>query len=164
MNCPIESGGNASYLLDYAAGKLDAAAREQVARHVEQCAACRKVTGGQVTVWQALDAWEPAEVSMDFDRRLFARIEQQPLSWWSRLTLPVSAVFRHAVPIGATAAVILMAGLLMLRPTSAPVTESTHSAQVEALQPDQVQRALDDMEMLRDLNHLISADASDSKM
>jgi anti-sigma factor RsiW len=84
MNCPLESGGNAGHLLDYAAGKLKAEARAQMERHIAGCPACRAFAGGQQAVWQALEAWEPAAVSMDFDRRLYARIDQQA-SWWTRL-------------------------------------------------------------------------------
>lgn len=159
----MESGGNAEYLLDYAAGKLNAGAREQMARHLETCAACREFAGGQRAVWEALDDWQPTAISPDFDRRLFARIEQEPVSWWKRLTAPL----HHAVPIGATAAVLVVAGVLMLRPWNVPtpVADAPKSARVvEQLQPEQVDQALDQMEMLRDLNHLVKPDSTEPKM
>ena len=109
MNCPMESGGNAEHLLDYAAGKLKSEARAQMERHIEACPACREFAGAQQTVWRTLEEWQPAEVSMDFDRRLYARIEQQ-VSWWTRLTRPLSPLFRHAVPMAAAAGVMIMAG------------------------------------------------------
>ena len=160
MNCPLEIGGNADYLLDYAAGKLNASARAQMEQHMDACPACREFAGGQQALWQALDSWDPAEVSMDFDRRLYRRIEQRPLSWWSRLTSPLDLAFRHAVPVAAAAGVVLMAGFLMFRPTVVPLTPSPQSAEVvvESLQPDQVETALDDMEMLREFNHLVRPD------
>ena len=81
MNCPMESGENAEYLLDYAAGKLKTGARDQMERHIEACPACSEFAGAQQAVRQALEDWEPAEVSLDFDRRLYARIEQDGSSW-----------------------------------------------------------------------------------
>jgi hypothetical protein len=35
---------------------------------------------------------------------------------------------------------------------------------VETLGPEQVQTALDDMQMLRDFNHLVRADAAEPRM
>jgi anti-sigma factor RsiW len=158
MNCPLEAG-NEGVLLDYAAGKLKAGVRAQICRHMESCSACNQFAGAQQTVWQALDNWEPAEVSMDFDRRLYARIEQD-VSWWTRWMRPLNPLFRHSVPIAATAGVVIMAGLLLNRPATVPVAPLPQSAQVEALQADQLQSALDDMEMLRQFNQLVPDNAA----
>lgn len=160
MNCPLQTGGNAEYLLDYAAGKLNAELLAQMEQHMTTCLACREFAGGQEAVWQALDSWEPAAVSMDFDRRLYQRIEQQQqqMSWWARLTQPLNPLVRHAVPISAAAGVMLMAGLLLFRPAAVPVTPQPQSAQVEALPPEQVQTALEDMEALREFNQLVRPD------
>jgi len=157
MNCPLEAG-NEGVLLDYAAGKLNADARAQMDRHVESCSACNQFAGAQQTVWQALENWEPADVSMDFDRRLYARIERD-VSWWASLMRPLNPLFRHSVPIAATAGVIVMAGLLLNRPTAVPVAPLPQSAQVESLQADQLLSALDDMEMLRQFNQLVPDNA-----
>jgi len=157
MNCPLEAG-NEGILLDYAAGKLKADVLTQMDRHTESCSACNQFAGTQATVWQALDNWGPAEVSMDFDRRLYARIEQD-VSWWTRLMRPLNPLFRHSIPLAASAGVVVMAGLLLNRPPAVPVAPSPQSAQVEALQPDQLESALDDMEMLRQFNQLIPDNA-----
>ena len=151
--------GNEGVLLDYAAGKLKADARAQMDRHMESCSACNQFAGAQQNLWQALENWEPAEVSMDFDRRLFARIEQD-VSWWTRLMRPLNPLFRHSVPIAATAGVVIMAGLLLNRPAAVPVAPLPQSAQVESLQADQLQSALDDMEMLRQFNQLVPDNAA----
>ena len=162
MKCPMEAEGNTELLLDYGAGKLKADAREQMERHVAVCPACKEFAAGQQSVWQALDEWEAGEVSLDFDRRLYARIEQN-VPWWTRLLQPLNPLFRHAVPIAAAAGVVIMAGLIMVRPSAVPVAPTPQSAQVEALQPEQLQSALDDMEMLREFNHLVP-DKTDPKM
>jgi hypothetical protein len=159
MNCPIELGGNAEYLLDYTSGKLNPEACAQIQEHLAVCPDCREFMGGQQTVWQALEAWEPAAVSMDFDRRLYARIEQQ-VSWWHRLTKPLNPLFRHAVPIAAAAGVLIMAGLMMNHPAATPVRPAPQSVQAENLQPEQVEHAFDDIEMLREFNHLVPDNAA----
>src|SRR5580698_3855388 len=162
MKCPMEVQENAGLLLDYAAGKLKADVRMQLEQHIAVCPACREFAGGQQRVWQALEEWEPADVSMDFDRRLYARIEQN-VPWWTRLLQPLNPLFRHAVPIAAAAGLVIMAGLLMNHPAGVPAAPASQSAQVEALQPEQLQNALDDMEMLREFNHLVP-DNADPKM
>jgi hypothetical protein len=99
---------------------------------------------------------------MDFDRRLYARIEQS-VPWWTRWLRPLNPLLRHSVPIAAAAGVIVMAGLLLDRPVAAPVAPAPQSAQVESLQPEQLQSALDDIEMLRQFNQLVP-DSAGAKM
>jgi anti-sigma factor RsiW len=149
----MESGENAGILLDHAAGKLNAGERAELDLHIETCSACREFAGGQQAVWQALEDWDPAEVSLDFNRRLQARIEQD-VPWWKRWILPLNPLFRHALPIAAAAGVMIMAGLVMNRPAVVAPAPAEKTAQVE-LQPDQVEDALADMEMLHQFNQLV---------
>ena len=160
MNCPMEARQGSELLLEYTAGRLEACEASALEAHLESCTRCREFARSQKMVWQGLEAWEPEPVSMDFDRRLFARIEQAPVSWWARVT---GQVMHHGVPVAAAAGVIILAGL-MLRPAVTPVEPPQESAQVETLGPEQVQSALDDMEMLRDFNHLVRADSAEPRM
>jgi anti-sigma factor RsiW len=141
---------------------LNSQASAPVERHLEACAACREFVQSQNAVWKALDLWEAAPVSGDFDSRLYQRIEQQ-VSWWEVLLRPLRPAFRHALPIAAAAGVVLMAGLLLDRKVAVPPAVDTRTAQVDALQPEQVEHALAEVEMLDQFNHLMRADASDSK-
>jgi anti-sigma factor RsiW len=160
----MENGENLEHLLDFASGKLNAEMRSQMQEHMQSCPSCREFANAQQAVWQALDAWEPAAISMDFDRRLYQRIDQD-VSWWTRLTRSMNPLFRHAVPIGATAGVLVMAGLLLLRPTTQPAPPTQKSAEVvESLQPEQVEAALDDMETLREFSHVVRPDNAEPKM
>jgi len=161
MNCPMEAREGSEILLDYTAGKLEPHAAAGIEAHLENCAACRTFARNQRLVWNALDSWEGEPVSADFDRKLFAKIEQTHVSWWARLTGPL---MHHAVPVAAAAAVMVLAGLMLQRPAVQPVTPQQESAQVETLAPEQVQTALDDMEMLRDFNHLVRPDSTDPRM
>ena len=161
MNCPMEARQGSELLLEYTAGRLEPRAATALEAHMESCARCREFAQSQEMVWQALEAWEVEPVSMDFDRRLFARIEQARVSWWARLT---GQVMHHAVPVAAAAGVMILAGLALERTAVTPVAPPQESAQVETLGPEQVQSALDDMQMLRDFNHLVRADSAEPRM
>ena len=161
MNCPMEARQGSELLLEYTAGRLEAQAATELEAHLEGCARCREFAQSQKMVWQAMEAWEAEPVSMDFDRRLFARIEQAPASWWARLT---GQVMHHAVPVAAAAGVMILAGLALERTAVTPVEPPRESAQVETLGPEQVQSALDDMQMLRDFNHLVRPDSGEPRM
>lgn len=161
MNCPLESQEGAAQLLAYTAGKLDGRTRLALESHLESCAGCREFVRGQNAVWSALDLWEAAPVSPDFDRRLYQRIAQQ-VSWWDVLLAPFRPAFRHALPVAAAAGVVLMAAVLMERPAAPPVAKQPATAQVETLRPDQVEHALAEVEMLDQFNHLMRAGSPDN--
>jgi anti-sigma factor RsiW len=164
MKCPIETRENAELLLAYCDRKLDAESTAILERHIETCPACREFSSGQRAVWEALDAWEAAPVTQDFDRRLYRRIERE-VSWWNLLMRPFTPAFvRHGLPIAAAASLVVMAGVLLQHPASAPPMTQPQSAQVETLQPDQVEHALDAMHMLGEFSYRVRGDATDSKM
>ena len=165
MNCPMENREDDELLLNYVSGALDAQAAASFDQHMLTCAACRQFAHGQKAVWQALDLFEPAAISADFDRRLYQRIEK--VSWWDRVVAALrSPMLTHrGLPIAAAAAALLVAGVVWERPSAAPSKpQAPLSAEVQTLQPDQVQHALDDMEMLREFNHLMRPDPAESKM
>jgi anti-sigma factor RsiW len=168
MNCPMENRESEEFLLNYVSGALDAQAAASFDQHMLTCAACREFAHRQKAVWQALDLFEPASISADFDRRLYQRIEK--VSWWDRIVAGLrSPMLTHrGLPIAAAAAALLVAGVVWERPSTKPVEpQSPLSADVQTLQTlqaDQVQHALDDMEMLREFNHLMRSEPAESKM
>ena len=163
MKCPIETRENADLLLAYCTRKLDAETTAVLERHMEICPACREFSSAQRAVWEALDAWEAAPVTLDFDRRLYRRIERE-VSWWELLVRPFGPVtMRQGLPIAA-AAVMMVAGVMLDRQAAPTVSPARDTAQVEALQPDQVEHALDDMEMLGEFGRPMRADQSEPKM
>jgi anti-sigma factor RsiW len=161
MRCPIETQESADQLLAYTARRLEPEAAAVFERHMESCAACRQFAQAQQAVWSALDAWEAMPVSVDFNRRLYRRIEEQG-SWWQRLTRPLRPVLvRQGLPAAAAACLLVTAGILIERPGSTP--SESQSAQIEAVQAvqaDQVEDALEDMELLREFHSTVRADAS----
>ena len=148
MNCPIE-GHHPEMLVAYTAGELDREIARALERHMADCAACRSTVAAQSAVWKALDAWEAPPVSRDFDRRLYGRIdEDQRPSWWDRLMRPLRAMpFRQALPLTASAGLIVMAGLLLHH----PVAMAPAAAQPQAVRAVQVEKTLDDLDLLRQL-------------
>jgi len=163
MKCPMETREN-DVLLAYSSRKLDAAERSLLDGHVENCAACREFVQAQRAVWDALDAWEAVPVSMDFDRRLYQRIDQQ-VSWFERAMRPFESLgFRRVVPIAASAGVVLMAGLLLQRTSVTPLAPPRDTAQMESLQPEQLEHALDEMDALSQLSRPVRAGKADSEM
>jgi hypothetical protein len=164
MNCPLETRENAQLLLDYCTRKLEPECVAILERHIAICGACREFARSQRAVWQALDAWEAAPVSPDFDSRLYRRIEAQ-VSWWDLFLRPFRPVtLRRSLPAAAMAGLLLVAGVLLEHPAVSPAPPPMDMAQVDSVQPEQVEHALDAMEMLNEFSHHVRTDSPDSKL
>jgi hypothetical protein len=164
MRCPVETRENADMLLAYCSRKLDPESTAILEDHMRICPACREFSSGQRAVWKALDAWEAAPVSADFDRRLYQRIEKE-VSWWDLLMRPFRPLlFRQGLPVAAAAALVVVAGVLIERPAAVPSSGMPVSAQVDVVAPDQAEHALQEMEMMREFNRLVHPDTADPKM
>jgi anti-sigma factor RsiW len=163
MKCLIETQESAQLLVAYCAGKLDAENRALLERHIGICPACQEFANRQRALWEALDTWEAAPVSPDFDRRLYQRIEKE-VGWWSLLIRPFRPMLagrpvglshkalRLSLPVAAAAFVVVMAGALLQQPVKVQPAPHTESAQSESVQPDQVEHALEAMQMLSDFS------------
>ncbi len=150
MDCPIKTQENREWLLDYSAGRLDHQHAVMVERHVEGCPDCARFVAEQRVVWEALGEWEPREISPDFNRRLYQRIDQaKPASWLDRLARPFQPLWRPLVPLAA-ACLLIVAGVALHTPT-ATLHPNAEQAHVESVEPEQVERTLDDLQMLREL-------------
>ena len=108
----------------------------------------------QQTVWESLDEWESVDPSLDFDRRLFAKIELAASKhpWY----LAIFPGFRPSFAVGLAALLIAAATMLPHRPGSGPGgVEGTGLAAVEdAAYVDGLHAALDDIEMLVEFDTL----------
>ena len=147
MNCPTKTQENKEWLLEYSAGRLDRERTAMVERHLEACPACAQFVEQQCVVWDALSQWESPDLSADFNRRLYQRIDRaQPSSWVGRFLRPF---WRPMVPVAA-ACLLIVAGIALHTPTAA-LNRDTSRARVESVEPEQVERTLDDLQMLREL-------------
>lgn len=147
MGCPIADGDGNELMVAYAARTLAPEQEAGLERHLGSCAKCRELAEAQRAVWSALDAWTPPLVSSNFDRNLFRRIALEPQTAWWRRWLPVNWSWRPAVPV-AVACAALVAAFLLKSPAFSPESQSRNEPK---LQIEQVEHALDDMEMLKQL-------------
>jgi len=157
MNCPIQNR-NPEALVAYTAGALDREAARALERHMADCAACRSMAADQAAVWKALDAWEAPAISPDFDRRLYRRIDREVrFSWWDRLTRAFRPMpLRQALPVTASAGLLLMAGLLLQHP--GPSTRVAPRGEI--VRANQVESTLDDLDLLRQFGAPDSAESA----
>jgi len=159
-------------LTDYCAGILDPAVAIEIDTHVEQCAECRKMVEAQRVVWEMLDAWTPLEVSRNFDARLFARISDEQAEpgwrqWLRRLFVPATPYrfWKPAVSLAAAGGVVALAlavlpGVIPERDLGQTAYKTAYKSAYkstavqasmsgsEEIDLEQVQQALDDMELL----------------
>ena len=164
MNCPLETTETANVLLDYCARKLSAEDTAVFERHAELCPACRQFADEQRAVWNALDSWEPAPVSPGFDARLYRRLETGD-TWRERLSAAFRPVLAHRGILAAAAAcLLLVTGVLIERSGKpVPVPATPDSALVE-VQAEQLEKALDAMDVLSEFNRKVRPENPESKL
>jgi anti-sigma factor RsiW len=159
MKCPIGSEEQLELLAAYCSGERSTPETAVLAKHLEVCSACRELVASHQSMWTALDEWEAPQASADFNRRLFARVERD-VSLWDRLLAPFRPLWvRLTVPVAAAASIAVMFGLI-LNHRSVP----QQVGPFELSQPEQIEHALDDMQMLHDFNTALRADEANAKM
>jgi hypothetical protein len=151
MRCPLERTRDNAVLLGYCARTLPRGTAADVQLHIAGCDPCSQWIADQRKVWDALDEWEAEPPAADFDRRLYARIEEQERSQWPRRFLPGKPGWRPAMPIAA-ACVTVIAAALLSTPPKALLPSMQESLRVEMTEPEQVERILEDLEMLKQLS------------
>ncbi|MFN7992824.1 MAG: zf-HC2 domain-containing protein [Bryobacteraceae bacterium] len=161
MNCPIERRESEA-LIAFAAGELEADAAVELERHLESCAACRSFADEQMALWNALDTWKPPAISADFDQRLYRRIrEETSRHWWQRLLFPLEAMpMRQVFPLAAAACLLLIASIMIQRPGNV----GPAAPRAEEVRAEQVERTLDDLELLRQFGSAVRPDSAHSEM
>jgi hypothetical protein len=149
MQCPVRHAEHAEILLDYCAGKLSQDSLTAFESHRENCAECKEFCAKQQAAWTALDVWEPEPVSEKFDSALYARIAAfENRSWWQRWA------WRPALSLGAACAAMAVALFVQtpIHPPKAAAPAVRETTRVETLEPDQLERTLEDLEMLKQLS------------
>jgi anti-sigma factor RsiW len=143
-HCPTED-----VLLDYVAGSLNAARKAEFERHAKECSRCDALVASQAAVWRSLDEWKPEPVSAGFNRELWRRIDADSAapSWSERLAETLRLQFwKRVAPLGAVLALVVT-GYVMDHHSSRPVTGPA-AVTVSASEADQLERALDDLQLL----------------
>ncbi|HEX4595709.1 MAG TPA: zf-HC2 domain-containing protein [Bryobacteraceae bacterium] len=143
--CPQENG-DAELIIAYAARTLTPEEEAAFERHLESCASCRVLVVRQRAVWSALDELNPLPVSDNFNAKLYQRIaEEQQAGWWRRL-IQADWSWRPAMRAAAACAILIVAFLVK---DSGPLVAPPQQPAQPKLQIEQVESALDDMDMLK---------------
>jgi hypothetical protein len=147
MRCPVQNG-NPDILLDYCARRLSPEAGAILVQHMAVCVDCRRVAEAQEAVWSAMDSWKPAPISDDFDERLYARITaDERRSFWRRV-FGDRLSWKPALPLAAGCAAMALAVFVSI-PGQRPLPSHVQEVRVESIEPEQLERAVEDMDMLR---------------
>lgn len=164
MVCPLKSQEEAAQLLDYCAGRLSETSARDVERHMTECAACTDFVVSQQALWSAMNEWPAPTVSADFDRRLDRRLQEtDSASWMERLLQSLRPALARPAFALAAVGLIMAAGLLLQTPRTAILPADDSHARVEKIEPEQVEKALDDMQMLRELSSAPGTEAPSPK-
>jgi len=159
INCPRIAQDQAE-LLDYATGTLNAERTAVLTAHLEDCAACRRFVEEHGKVWSVLDSWDCPPVSAGFDQALYRRIaEDRP--WWERVARPLLA---HRAIAAAAAACLLITAGVVIEWNPKPTVPVKPDLAIVDVQPEQVERALDALDVLSEFSHKARADATASKL
>src|SRR5258708_33230165 len=153
MTCPLQTD-NADVLLDYCSRTLDPERTAMLETHMKVCADCRTMSEAHKELWAALDLFDAEPISIDFDRKLYARIEaSERIPLWERFWAPVQAylqgqpAWKPMLSLGVASA--LLAGVFVVNTDvwkpDAPVKAPSG---IEAKELEQVERTLEDMDML----------------
>jgi hypothetical protein len=137
MMCLRENNQGADLLIGYMEGTLPAEDRRNLELHAAECAECRGLLAVQATL--GLDV--APEVSANFDAKLYARIaaDQARRPWWS-------LSWKMVAPAVAMAAALVIT-VWVRQPV--PQTNVEHPAVAQDVQ--QLEQALDDLELLMPL-------------
>jgi anti-sigma factor RsiW len=171
MSCPLQSENTLDVLLDYSAGKLDRSRLARLEQHLLTCAECSAFLTGQTELWQTLNAWEPEAVSMDFNRRLWQRIDAEAAQpWYRKLADSLrTGAWKPALPLAA-AVLLVTTAFVMDHQRSVPALQgvetvsgvSAGNSNGAPLDADQVEKTLNDMQLLGQLD-VSSAEPNTSK-
>ena len=159
MKCPLRTEDNLAVLLDYSAGRL--AANEAIAleKHMLACARCAAYKADQAEVWLALDAWEAPPVSMAFNRRVLRAVEERARApWYTKLAEALRfSAWKPAFPLAAAVA-LMVAGFVFDHQGAATGTRGAiEISGVTVSDVDQVERTLDDIQLLRQFDAAATA-------
>jgi anti-sigma factor RsiW len=156
MKCPLSREDTADVLLDYSAGRLDKARASLLARHMETCDACAAFGLEQGALWSALDEWEPEPVSMDFNRRMWQKIDLLDASPWYRRLVDSLRLGTWKPGLALAAAVVLVATAFVMDHSG--TVAQTHDVSITEV--DQVEKTLDDVQLLKQFDSTVTETAA----
>jgi hypothetical protein len=114
-------------------------------------------------VWSALDEWEMAPVSPSFSRRFWSRVaERERASWYARLADALRfGGWKPAMTVAA-AVLVVTVGFLMDHRDAVPTPRTGSVSGVSVIEVDQMERSLDDLQLLKQFDTTVSDAGSSS--
>lgn len=148
MECPRTTGQADEIVVAYVARTLDRESAAAFQKHLILCDACRALAAAQEAVWSTLDGWRPLAPSPGFDAGVLTRVaEDEHRRWWPR-SPALQWSWRPTLSVAAACTVLVAAFVLKnLNPSQPPLAGPQTSPRIE----QQVEHALDDMDLLRQL-------------
>ncbi len=148
MRCPTKTGRSSDLALEYLSSRLEPETAQELERHCAECPACREYFAAQRAVWQILDEWEAPPTSPGFDRELQRRIaaEKARGKWWRTLWAPFTP--RMLKPAAAFAGLAVIVAAAVLLRTPAPVSREAAQRGSEAVDVEQIEQVVEDLDML----------------
>ncbi len=136
---------------------LDPAEEQEFERWLNEEPELRAMFEQQTELFAVMDGWETPEPSAGFDREVYARIERdaEQRRWWNRLWF---ASWKPAMAAGLGAAAALI-GVLLLDQPPAEAPQVAVKTAADAEYYEEMERALDDLEMLVDFEAFPQTDA-----
>lgn len=145
---------HSSELWESVALRTSGEVRPDLQSHLAGCEECRHALADRRAVWNALDVWEAPPVSPNFDTRLWREIEAQPpLTLGARLRQGFAWNSRPLMPLAAACLTVVLAVGVSMSWRSG----SGSPARPEKVDMEQVEKTLDDMDLLRTLTPVTAA-------
>ncbi len=167
IQCPSQNGKEPDVLLRYCAGQTTAAEAVALRVHLGDCRACREWVDAQQNLWSELEACDELEISPDFNRRLYQRLEaenSEPAALqWARMFTARWTPFSWKPVIPVAAACVMLIAVLWMREPRAFVQPDENKIRVENVDLDQVERTLEDLDMLKQLGPRVGPGSSSSR-
>lgn len=149
-------------ILDPASRPAQGSAEHQAfLAYLEKSPECRAMHEKQQAVWKALELWEPMEPSAGFDRGVYERIERSPAKFWDVrgwLSWPAEwlGAARPSLAAGLAALLLIAGAIVICQPRrGANQVAAQQRPRIETESIEQIDQALDDIEMLVDFEALV---------
>jgi len=129
--------------------------------YLEKSPECRAMYEQQQVVWEALDLWEPAEPAASFDRAVYQMIERSrtkgSAGLWGWLGLPGEwlGATRPGLAAGLATLLLIAGAIVTTQPRRGEAPLAQLPPRVETEYVEQIDQALDDIEMLADFEALV---------
>ena len=158
--CPKAIRGGEATLVAFVAGKVRGPDGARLRAHLEDCERCRDYVEGQRAIWQLLDDWQPELQNTNFNSDFASRLAHLPPEpWFVEIGRRVAArMLKPAFTFSAIAAVLAVS-VYVRNPFVAsghtqfvPRTVASAPRVISPVEAEQVDRAIDDMQLLHQLD------------